>query len=220
MLDLLHCTNLKMLTRSITFPGHPLVIWPIPCALRPITMQLLPINMSICLIREQLLRKIQARTKTTCLRSFFFFVGRLKKKGKLCQIFVSQPMDDFVKYALIVLAVILVVILLSKLSSIQARRPECISVSQLQMVAADVKKLWNLAKQDRNTLLSVLHTTAALSKLATLHQLDTSGKLDKKLDIDFEQLRTAIHALQEENLRDINTRCPELALDHELDWST
>lgn len=129
-------------------------------------------------------------------------------------------MDDSTKYALIVLAVIILFILLSKVSTWHARKAESVSVAQLQNVMTDVKRLWNLAKQDRNLLLAVLHTTSALSKLAALQQLDSSGKLPKKLDVDFEELRSSIQKLQQEKLHEINTLCPGLALDHELDWST
>jgi hypothetical protein len=129
-------------------------------------------------------------------------------------------MDEFIKYALIVLGVLAVVILLSKWGSGQSKQCENISVLQLQNIASDIKRLWNLAKQDSNLLVSVMHTVSALSKLTTLQQLDASNKLAKKLNVDFEELRVSLKNIQQEKLHEINVLCPGLALDHELNWES
>jgi hypothetical protein len=128
-------------------------------------------------------------------------------------------MDPGLKYALIVFAVIVGILLLTKIPGLRAKKAETISIAQFQNIAGDVKRLWSLAKQDRNLLLSVMHTTSALSKLSALQQLDSSRQLAKKLDLDFEGLRISIQKLQQDKLHEINTMCPGLALDHELDWS-
>jgi hypothetical protein len=128
-------------------------------------------------------------------------------------------MQEEIKYVIIVGFFIILFICVSKASSWGGKKSETVNITQLQRVVTDVKRLWNLAKQDRNLLLAVLHTTSALSKLAALQLLDSSGKLTKKLDVDFEELRSSIQSLQQEKLHEINTLCPGLALDHELDWS-
>jgi hypothetical protein len=128
-------------------------------------------------------------------------------------------MNDVQKYALYVFGVVVGLILLTKLPSMRARRSEVVNMTQFQLVVADIKRLFSLARQDRNALLSVMHTTAALSKLNCLLQLDSSRSLAKKLDIDFESLRLSIQNLQQDKMHEINKQCPALALDHELDWS-
>lgn len=128
-------------------------------------------------------------------------------------------MEAQLKYALIVFGVLVFLILLSKIPSIKNKRAENIPVAQFQALVSEVKKLWNLGKQDKNLLLSVMHTTSALSKLSTIQQLDASRQLAKKLDLDFEALRLEIQKLQQNKLHEINTMCPGLALDYELDWT-
>ena len=128
-------------------------------------------------------------------------------------------MNADLKYALIVFGVIIFLLLLTKLPGLKNKRPENVSLAQFQIIVSDVKKLYNLAKQDSNLLLAVLHTTSALSKLSAIQQLDTSRQLSKKLDVDFENLRMEISKLQQNKLHDINLMCPGLALDYELDWT-
>ena len=128
-------------------------------------------------------------------------------------------MDADLKYALIVFAAIIFLLLLTKVPGLKNKRPESVSLAQFQIIVSDVKKLWNLAKQDKNLLLSVMHSTSALSKLSAIQQLDTSRQLAKKLDLDFEALRIEIQKLQQNKLHEINSMCPGLALDYELDWT-
>ena len=128
-------------------------------------------------------------------------------------------MDADLKYALIVFGVIVFFLLLTKLPSLKNKRPENVSLAQFQGIISDIKKLYNLAKQDRNVLLAVMHTTSALSKLSAIQQLDSSRQLAKKLDLDFENLRIEIQKLQQNKLHEINTMFPRLALDYELDWT-
>lgn len=128
-------------------------------------------------------------------------------------------MNENLKYTLITLGVIIGLLFLTKLPGIKSKRSETIEIAKFEALLKDVKRLWNLAKQDQNKMLSVIHATSALSKLNAIVELDASRQLTKKLDVDFEMLRLAIQKLQQEKLNDINRICPGLALDHELDWT-
>lgn len=127
-------------------------------------------------------------------------------------------MDEFLKWALIVLGVLVVLVLIMKLPNLRARTNEVVSIEALRKIAGDVRKLLQASKQDSNALLGLLHATSGLAILATLNRVDVSRRLGKKLDLNFEALRQDLNNVQREKLREINDYCPDLRLDENVEW--
>lgn len=131
-------------------------------------------------------------------------------------------MDESVKYALIVASVIFVLIALSKFPDCSSTKGEKVSAQQLQQTGASVKRLFDIAKQDSNALVALLHVNSALSVLYTLRQLYPGHHLAKNLDVDLDGLRLDMKKFKEQKANEISATCPSFSLDHgssvDLDW--
>ena len=131
-------------------------------------------------------------------------------------------MDDSIKYALVVAAVIFILLVVSRLPGCTNRQGERASLQQLQATGASVKRLFDIAKQDSNPLVSMLHINSALSVLHTLRQLYPGQKLSKKLDVDLDGLRLDMKKFEEQKSSELSASCPAFSLDHgssaELEW--
>ena len=128
-------------------------------------------------------------------------------------------MDDSIKYSLIVFAVILFLLVLSKLPGLSVSRGEKVTVDQIRAIGDEARRLFYISKQDQNPLLSLLHATIALSKLHTLKMVGPSHRISKKLDIDIDALKEEISSYHRKKIQEINTRCPTLSLmDDGIDW--
>lgn len=128
-------------------------------------------------------------------------------------------MNDFIKYALIVLAIIVALLLLSKLPNIKNKQSEHVPVATLHKIADGVRGNLTSATQDTHALLGLIHSTSALARLAVLQELDQSRHLPKKLDLDFEAVRTKLRDVQAEWNNTISNICPDLRLPHDVEWS-
>jgi hypothetical protein len=131
-------------------------------------------------------------------------------------------MGDNWKYSLIVASVIFILIVLSKLPSSSNSQGEHVSLQHLQNTGASAKRLFDVAKQDRNPLVALLHTNSALSILHTLCQLYPSHQLTKKLDVNLEGLRLEMKKFKEQKTSEVTASCPAFSSDHgssvDLDW--
>ena len=83
-------------------------------------------------------------------------------------------------------------------------------MSQWSQLLDETQKLLFLAKQDQNPLVSLLHSTAAMSKLHTLRSMGPLNRISKRLDIDLGELSAELIETQRVKSRLINETCPGL----------
>jgi len=121
-------------------------------------------------------------------------------------------MENYLKYGLIVLAVIVILLILSKLPGYSVSRGEMVNLTQLQALGDEAKRMFALARQDQNPLLALLHSTRAMSKVHTLRLLGPPHRTAKKLDLDLNALKSEISLFQKQKINEINVMCPSLSL--------
>jgi len=128
-------------------------------------------------------------------------------------------MQDCIKYGLIVFGAILSLLVLSKLPGLSVSRGEKVTVEQIRTIGDEARRLFYIAKQDQNLLLSLLHATIALSKLQTLKIVGPSHRISKKLDMDIDLLKEELSSFHRRKIQEINTKCPSMSLmDDGIDW--
>lgn len=119
-------------------------------------------------------------------------------------------MQPRLKYSFIIIGVIVGIICLSKLPSFGINSGGYSSITQWQAIMDEIQKLLFLAQQDQNPLVSLLHSTAAMSKLHTLRSMGPSNRISKILDVSLVDMHAELAGLQRERSRVINETCPGL----------
>ena len=121
-------------------------------------------------------------------------------------------MEDCVKYGLIVFVIILSLLVLSKLPGLSVTRGEKVTIEQIRALGEEAKRLYYMAKQDQNPILSLMHATIALSKLHTLKIVGPIDRISKKVDINIDALKEEIVTFHRVKIQEINKKCPSLSL--------
>lgn len=110
------------------------------------------------------------------------------------------------KYALITFTIILIIIMLSKFTG-KTKKSNIIGSSSvnLRTVADKTNKYWNLAKQDQNPIISLIHVTLASGSLDTLTSFMSHDALEKDYSIDVMDMRKKMTKLNKEIMAEINS---------------